>query len=288
MSVLGSQIGPLAFRYLQTNSDFPDVTLACEYGHQAQAHMLILTLPSEPLNPSIHPPSSSMEPEATLSLLLNAYQLLRSRGVSSTLVSSFHRGGIKTTLTVKNPSKTSPSPSFCPTSAYPKPAPLTPHPLPNHPPYLLPPSPSHLLKLQPPPPTPEVAPTNLSSAPLGSQEEEAPSTPTQMRRRRGRAEILDLPPAFSSPPSRENLLSSTPVKGRSHSLPSTLDTTTREEVVTLGASLTLGSPQETSGSSWEDLSSSLMDSYREEDLVSCPHKPINLFYCAQCAAQYKT
>ena len=207
-----------------------------------------------------------MEAEANLSLLLNAYQLLRSRGVSSTLVSSFHRGGIKTTLTVKNPSKTSPSPSFCPTSAYPKPAPLTPNPLPNHPPYLLPPSPSHLLKLQPPPPTPEVAPTNLYSAPLGSQEEEAPSTPTQMRRRKGIAETsLDLPPAFSSSPSRENLLSFTPVRGRSQSLPSTLDTITREEV---GASLTRGSPQETSGSSWEDLSSSLMDSYREEDLVT--------------------
>ena len=75
------------------------------------------------------------------------------------------------------------------------------------------------------------------------------------------------------------------MKGRSH-LPSTLDTTTREEVVTLGASLTLGSPQETSGSSWEDLSSSLMDSYREEDLVTCTHKPFNFklgAYCVYCA-----
>ena len=49
MSELGSQLppaGPLAFRYLSTNSDFPDVTLACEYGLQLQAHQLILAPPS--------------------------------------------------------------------------------------------------------------------------------------------------------------------------------------------------------------------------------------------------
>ena len=111
-----------------------------------------------------------------------------------------------------------------------------------------------------------------SDSPLERQEEGAPSipppsTPLQVRRRKGRAQVLDLPPAFTSPPCRENLLSSTPVRGRSHSLPSTLDTTTREEV-TLGALPTMVNPQDTTGSSLEDISSSLMDSYREEDLVS--------------------